>query len=101
MKIENNLFKILKEEIRVNEIDDYFDGLNEEEVKFVKEWKGEKGKMYFCYLGMGGIDVWEVGEKYDNFDDVKKNVDGWEDFNEEVIFENVLFIDDGFYVKVS
>jgi hypothetical protein len=50
---------------------------------------------------MGGIDVWEVGEKYDNFDDVKKNVDGWEDFNEEVIFENVLFIDDGFYVKVS
>ena len=99
MKIENNLFKILKKEYELNNMGegDYLeDGLEDSEIKFLKEWKGEKGKVYFCYLGMGGVECWVVNE---SLEEVSKG-DGVEDFNEVKLFENVVFSDDGFWVKV-
>ena len=52
--------------------------------------------MYFCYLGMGGVECWVVNE---SLEEVSKG-DGVEDFNEVKLFENVVFSDDGFWVKV-
>ena len=101
MKIENNLYEIIDKEGEVIGVEERFDGVGEEDIKFLKEWVGEIGKMYFCYLGMGGIDIWEVKD-CKNFKDVKEKIgSGWEDYNEEKIFDNVLFIDDGFYIIVS
>ena len=95
MKIENNLYKILKEESKVNDFDDLFN-LNEDEIEFLNNWEGEKGKVYFCYLGMGSVDCWEVNK---SLEEVSEE-DGVSDFNEVKIFENVVFGDDGFWVKV-
>ena len=55
MKIENNLYKILKEENKVNDLDDLYN-LDEDEVEFLNSWKGIKDKVYFCYLGMCWVD---------------------------------------------
>ena len=97
MKIENNLFKILKKEIEVGNGDDYLEnGLEGDEVNFLKEWVGDKGKVYFCYLGMGSVDCWEVDK---SLEEVSKE-NGVSDFNDVKIFENVVFSDDGFWVKV-
>ena len=95
MKIENNLYKILKEENKVNDLDDLYN-LDEDEVEFLNSWKGIKDKVYFCYLGMGGVDCWKVDK---SLEEVGKE-DGVSDFNEVKIFENVVFGDDGFWVKV-
>ena len=95
MKIENNLYKILKEENKVNDLDDLYN-LDEDEVEFLNSWKGIKDKVYFCYLGMGGVDCWRVDR---SLEEVSKE-DGVGDFNDVKIFENVVFSDDGFWVKV-
>ena len=95
MKIENNLYKILKEENKVNDLDDLYN-LDEDEVEFLNSWKGIKDKVYFCYLGMGGVDCWKVDK---SLEEVSKE-DGVSDYNEVKIFENVVFCDDGFWVKV-
>ena len=95
MKIENNLYKILKEENKVNDLDDLYN-LDEDEVEFLNSWKGIKDKVYFCYLGMGGVDCWKVDK---SLEEVSKE-DGVGDFNDVKIFENVVFSDDGFWVKV-
>ena len=95
MKIENNLYKILKEENKVNDLDDLYN-LDEDEVEFLNSWKGIKDKVYFCYLGMGGVDCWKVDK---SLEEVSKE-DGVSDYNEVKIFENVVFSDDGFWVKV-
>jgi hypothetical protein len=101
MRIENCLYKILDKECEVVGVECRMENFDEEEVKFLKEWVGVCGKMYFCYMGMGGLDIWEVKDCKD-FEEVKRKISsGWEDFNEEGIFDNVLFIDDGFYLKVS
>jgi hypothetical protein len=101
MKIENNLYKILDKEGEVVGVENRFEGYEEDEIKILKEWKGEKDKMYFCYLGYGSVKVWEE-KNCKNFEEVKKKIgSGWEDYNEEGIFDNVLFIDDGFYLKVG
>ena len=51
-------------------------------------------------MSYGDVKVWEVKD-CKNFDDVKKKISsGWEDYNEEELFDNVLFVDDGLYVKV-
>ena len=95
MKIENNLYKILKEENKVNDLDDLYN-LDGGEIDFLNSWKGIKDKVYFCYLGMGGVDCWKVDK---SLEEVSKE-DGVSDFNEVKIFENVVFGDDGFWVKV-
>ena len=95
MKIENNLYKILKEENKVNDLDDLYN-LDEDEVEFLNSWKGIKDKVYFCYFGMGGVDCWKVDK---SLEEVSKE-DGVGDFNDVKIFENVVFSDDGFWVKV-
>ena len=101
MKIENSLYKIIDKEGEVIGVEKRFEGFDKDEIKLLKDWKGEKGKMYFCYGGMGGLDIWEVKDCKD-FEDVKKKIGGgWEDFNEEELFDNVFFIDDGFYIIVS
>ena len=66
MKIENNLYKILKEENKVNDLDDLYN-LDEDEVEFLNSWKGIKDKVYFCYLGMGGVDCWKVDKSLNEF----------------------------------
>jgi hypothetical protein len=97
-KIENNLYKIIDKEGEVIGVEKRFEGYSKEDIKFLKEWKGEKGKMYFWYGGPG-MDMWE--EDCKDFEEVKKKISsGWEDFNEEKLFDNVLFVDDGFYIKV-
>ena len=90
MNIENNLFRIVDKEIEIG------NSLEGEEVKFLKEWVGDKGKVYFCYLGMGSVDCWEVDK---SLEEVSKE-NGVSDFNDVKIFENVVFGDDGFWVKV-
>ena len=101
MSTENCLYDVLKKEIEVNNIGDYFNEMDRKEIEYLKSWKGEKDKMYFCYLGMGGVDCWVV-DKYKSFKDVMKDDlnSGWEDYYNEKLFDNVLFIDDGFYIKV-
>jgi nucleosome binding factor SPN SPT16 subunit len=100
MKIENNLYKILDKECEVIGGECRMENFDKDEIKFLKEWKGEKDKMYFCYMSYGDVKVWEVKD-CKNFDDVKKKISsGWEDYNEEELFDNVLFVDDGLYVKV-
>lgn len=97
MKIENNLYNILEKEIEVNKIGDYLNNdLEKEEVEFLKEWKGVKGNVYFCYLGMGGVDCWVVDKKLEDV----INEDGVSDYNDNKLFDNVVFNDDGFWVKV-
>ena len=95
MKIENNLYKILKEENKINDLDDLYN-LDGDEIDFLNSWKGIKDKVYFCYLGMGGVDCWKVDK---SLEEVSKE-DGVSDYNEVKIFENVVFSDDGFWVKV-
>lgn len=97
--IENNLFKILKREIELNENEDYLEELNSDEIELLKNWVGEKDKMYFCYVSVC-IKIFEEKE-YKNFDDVKREWDGCEDFNELNEFENVMYVEDGFYIVVK
>ena len=97
--IENNLYKILEKEIELVEYENYLEELNDDEIELLKNWVGEKDKMYFCYVSVG-IKILEEKE-YKNFDDVRNNYDGWEDYNELNEFENVMYIEDGFYIVVK
>jgi len=97
--IENNLYKILEKEIELVEYENYLEELNDDEIELLKNWVGEKDKMYFCYVSVG-IKILEEKE-YKNFDDVRNNYDGWEDYNELNEFENVMYIEDGFFIVVK